>query len=103
MWNEDDIQGQLFSCDEWEMLVGDLGLSRRQGELMYLLVHGYSDRQIGGKLGISLATVRTHISRLFQKFDLQDRVELNCLVFGKFREQCNRMDCPRNRTRCGQK
>jgi DNA-binding NarL/FixJ family response regulator len=49
---------------------------------------GRSDKQIAREMGISISTVRTHVSRLFRKFDLSDRMELMLHVFACLR-QCD--------------
>jgi DNA-binding NarL/FixJ family response regulator len=67
---------EIFAENEWLEIVDGLSLSPRQAEVINCLFHGFSDKQIATKLKISLPTVRTHLSRLFLKFEVQDRVEL---------------------------
>ena len=43
-----------------------------------------SDKQISQQLGMSVATVRTHMSRLFAKFDVKDRIELILLMMNRY-------------------
>ena len=80
------IHWPLLSNDEWTRLVSDLALSPRQAEIVEHLLRGESDKQIARALEISVPTVRTHMSRLFQKFGLNDRVELVLYVFACLRE-----------------
>lgn len=79
-------QTELFSEQEWCLLQQQLGLPRRQAQIVKQIMHGKSDKQIAGELGISLPTVRTHMSRVFRRFDLSDRVELILHVFSCLRE-----------------
>jgi DNA-binding NarL/FixJ family response regulator len=72
---------ELFSEEQWSQLKEQLGLPPRQAEIARHIMHGKSDKQIARELGISLPTVRTHMSRLFKKLDLNDRVELILRVF----------------------
>lgn len=51
-------------------------LSRREVELLRVLVNGYSDREIARRLGISHATVRFHLDSLRVKFGTRSRAQL---------------------------
>ena len=79
---------EIFSQSEWSELVNELRLSARQAEVIKLLFSGHSDKQIAMELQISVPTVRTHLSRLFLRFDVQDRTELVVYVFRHFRKGC---------------
>lgn len=85
----------IFTEQEWQGLIKKLAFSPRQADVVKCLFSGHSDKQIANFLNISLPTVRTHLSRLFLKYDAQDREELILLVFGAFREDCDRKKCPR--------
>ena len=78
----------IFSESEWLEIVNELSLPPRQAEVIKLLFVGHSDKQIALELQISVPTVRTHLSRLFSRFDVQDRTELVLYVFRHFREGC---------------
>jgi len=53
-----------------------LGLSEREVEMAVLIARGLANKEIATKLGISPATVRTHIYNLYQKVGASSRVEL---------------------------
>lgn len=53
-----------------------LGLSGREAEMAVLIARGLANKEIAGELGISPATVRTHIYNLYQKAGARSRVEL---------------------------
>ena len=75
----------LFSDGEWTRARQELGLSPRQTQIVKLVLQGSSDKQIAQELDIALATVRTHMRRLFSKFKLSDRLELTVLVLASLR------------------
>jgi DNA-binding NarL/FixJ family response regulator len=50
-------------------------LSDRELEVLRLTAHGLVNREIGERLSISEATVRTHLSNIFGKLDVRNRVE----------------------------
>ena len=71
-----DEQRELFSEQEWSRVTQRLCLSPQQDALARNLLLGKSDKQIAREMGIAVPTVRSHITRLFRKFELSDRVEL---------------------------
>lgn len=86
---------QIFSKDEWSCISGELNLSVRQSDIVHCLFCGHSDKQIASNLDICIPTVRTHLSRIFHKFDVSDREELILHIFNHFRDGCQKLDCPR--------
>lgn len=52
------------------------GLTPREAQVCLLLAAGRSDEQIATVLGLSYWTVRTHLRKVFTKFDVSNRVEL---------------------------
>lgn len=51
-------------------------LTPREREMATLIAQGQSNKEIASNLGISEATVRTHIYNLFQKVGAQSRIDL---------------------------
>jgi DNA-binding CsgD family transcriptional regulator len=51
------------------------GISQREFEVLELISKGYSNQEIADKLFISLNTVKTHTSNLFQKLDARRRTQ----------------------------
>jgi len=81
---------ELISEQEWTLLQHHLGLSPRQAQIVREIMHAKSDKQIARDLDIALPTVRTHMGRLFRKFDLNDRTELVVHIFMSLREYSRR-------------
>jgi DNA-binding NarL/FixJ family response regulator len=50
------------------------GLTGREVEVLRLLAHGMTNREIGESLFLSPATVKTHVAHLLDKLSLRDRV-----------------------------
>ena len=48
-------------------------LSPREREVIELLARGYSYKEIGEALGVSMPTVNTHIHRIYEKLHVQSR------------------------------
>jgi DNA-binding CsgD family transcriptional regulator len=52
-----------------------LGITRREFEILGLIASGLSNREIAQKLFVSENTVKTHSSRLFDKLDAKRRTQ----------------------------
>ena len=50
-------------------------LSRREGEVLTLIVQGLRNKEISDRLGISLGTVKLHSSKILDKLDVNDRTQ----------------------------
>ena len=53
-----------------------MAITRREKEILKLIVQGYTNRQIGEELNISMRTVEGHRANLLEKLGLHSRVEL---------------------------
>lgn len=51
-------------------------MPKRQREILQLLTRGLSNKQIAAELGIALPTVKNHLSVLFRKYGVSNRVGL---------------------------
>jgi len=54
----------------------DTDLTEREKEVLLLIAEGKSNKEIGEELHISIKTVKTHVSNLLMKCDLEDRTQL---------------------------
>lgn len=52
-----------------------LGITRREHEVLGLLAAGRSNKEIARQLGLSLNTVKTHIARLYEKLEAARRTD----------------------------
>lgn len=52
-----------------------LGLSKRELEVLNLIAEGHSNQEIATQLFVSLNTVKTHSSRLFEKMEVKSRTQ----------------------------
>ena len=62
-----------FIVDEAELK--KLNLTTREYEVLQLLTQGHSNAEIAEKLFLSLSTVKTHVSNLFDKMDVKNRIQ----------------------------
>ncbi|RUT29190.1 response regulator transcription factor [Paenibacillus zeisoli] len=54
----------------------DSGLTEREKEVLLLIAEGKTNKDIGEELHISIKTVKTHVSNLLMKCELEDRTQL---------------------------
>ncbi|MEE1944119.1 response regulator transcription factor [Pedobacter sp. KR3-3] len=52
-----------------------LGLSKRELEVLQLMARGASNQEIADQLFVSLNTIKTHVSRLFEKLEVKRRTQ----------------------------
>ena len=58
-----------------EKALQELGLSKRELEVLQLAAEGLSNIEIANRLFVSLNTIKTHISKLFEKMDVKRRTQ----------------------------
>ncbi|HSJ50056.1 MAG TPA: response regulator transcription factor [Actinomycetota bacterium] len=56
-------------------------LTEREREILELIGHGLANREIAERLYLSMATVKTHVNRVFSKLDLRDRAQAVVLAY----------------------
>lgn len=67
------LDGAPFKADEKR--VNELGITRRELEILGLIAAGLSNREIAERLFVSENTVKTHSSRLFDKLGAKRRTQ----------------------------
>jgi ATP/maltotriose-dependent transcriptional regulator MalT len=65
--------GKPFVPDERKR--EDLGITRREFEILELIAQGMSNREIAGRLYVSENTIKTHSSRVFDKLGAKRRTQ----------------------------
>lgn len=66
---------QLFNNKNKSIAKIDFDLTRRETEILSLLVEGYSYKMIAAKCNVSYATVNTHISSIYHKLQVSSGTE----------------------------
>lgn len=62
-----------FTVNEKELQKS--GISGRELEVLQLMAEGCSNQEIAGRLFVSLNTIKTHSSKLFEKLDVRRRTQ----------------------------
>ena len=63
------------------MNVPSVQLSRREQEVLTLITHGDSTKEIAAKLGVSISTVESHRTHMMRKLKLRNVAELVVYAF----------------------
>lgn len=58
-----------------EAAISALGITTREHQTLELLAAGQSNKEIARTLSVSPNTVKTHVSRLYEKLDVQRRTQ----------------------------
>lgn len=58
-----------------EKALDELGISKRELEVLQLMAKGLSNQEIAKQLFVSLNTIKTHSSKIFEKMDVQRRTQ----------------------------
>ena len=61
-------------------MAGARRLSPRERQIVTLLSDGCPNQQIADRLGLRLQTVKNHLSRIYRKLGVPNRVQLAVLV-----------------------
>ncbi|MCB9231344.1 MAG: DNA-binding response regulator [Bacteroidia bacterium] len=60
---------------EINLIAGETDLSERELDVLKLIAEGMSNQEISDKLFVSLNTVKTHTSNIYQKLDVKRRTQ----------------------------
>lgn len=71
--------GSIVQGPEEEVILNS-NLSKRELQVLKLIVEGQSSQQIADRLFISITTVRTHIQKIYRKLNVKTRAEATALA-----------------------
>ena len=76
--DQDQIQpkNELYEIDEQDIDIDHISrVTKREKEILVLIVRGLSNKEIANELHITERTVKNHISNLFKKINVIDRTQ----------------------------
>jgi DNA-binding NarL/FixJ family response regulator len=75
----EDLTAELNGRDKASLAA----LTPRQHEVLHLVAEGLPNAEIAGRMQVSVATVKSHVSGLLQKLDARDRTQLAVMAYHK--------------------
>ena len=60
---------------ESESKLSEVGISKREEEVLRELITGASNKEIGERLFLSESTIKSHLSKIYSKLKVRNRVE----------------------------
>lgn len=66
---------RVLTPDEWEAYRPPLHLSEREWEVMRGVGHALANKEIAGAMGISVQTVKNHVSNVIAKLGAVNRID----------------------------
>jgi len=83
LWLDHATTEELLSFSRDGHLTSDIrGLTKREREIIPLVCKGYKNKEIAATLGISVPTVKALLSKVFRKFSVSSRSQLQAAVMG---------------------
>jgi DNA-binding CsgD family transcriptional regulator len=76
-----------LSKREWSHVTTVLGLTKREADIVWLILKCRRDKEIASDLRVSVATVRTHLRHIFVRARVMDRVELVLSIWEMLRHK----------------
>lgn len=68
---------EFFNRSSYKTLLEEYGLSRREKEILQLLMEGLTYKQIATQCFVTVDTISTHIKRIYSKLNIHSRSELS--------------------------
>ena len=62
--------------DEWRYVRDRFEFTSQQAKVVALVLRAACDKKVANELHLGLATVRTHLRKIYEKVRVQDRAEL---------------------------
>lgn len=80
---ETEVGRNLAEPPSWQETIAQLGtqITTRESDVLTLLLSGFSNKEIAGKLALSTETVKVHRRNLYAKLNIKSQSELFALFF----------------------
>lgn len=75
-WFETEPLAGVVRPREWVVTPTDLGLTSRQGDVLALVLKGLPNKRIGVILNVSESTVKEHLTAIFERLGVKNRIEI---------------------------
>ncbi|MGE8453528.1 MAG: response regulator transcription factor [Pseudomonadales bacterium] len=80
---ETDVEKSLSAPPQWPETISQLGtqITTRESDVLRLLLSGFSNKEIAGKLSLSAETIKVHRRNIYAKLNIKSQSELFARFF----------------------
>lgn len=75
IFNKNDHNSSTNTTLEVNRECNSIGLTKRELEVLELMAQGYTNQEIANQLFVSLPTIKSHASNLYEKMDVKRRTQ----------------------------
>ncbi|PGT79639.1 hypothetical protein COD11_22175 [Bacillus sp. AFS040349] len=72
---------QINDLVDIKSVILELKLTSREKEILFLILEGLNNQEVGSYLNISVHTVKNHITNIFKKLNVTDRVQAMAKIY----------------------
>jgi DNA-binding NarL/FixJ family response regulator len=82
-WFTQTQQNVISSPHKLPISIEELQLTTRQGEILQLILQGFSNKQIAQKINVTEQTIKDHVSIILERLNVKNRVAVITLLQGR--------------------
>lgn len=71
----------LEEMNDLQNIISTLSLTPREKEILYLILEGLNNQEVGDYLKISVHTVKNHVTNIFKKLNVSDRIQAMAKIY----------------------
>jgi DNA-binding NarL/FixJ family response regulator len=86
IWSSRRVLATFVERNASKRVPAGMEFTKREKEVLEMLVAGRSNREIAAPLGIEVRTVKAHVAKLMRKVGVQNRVALSIHVLNHYAE-----------------
>ena len=79
--NDEKEELQVEEINDIYSTISKLSLTNREKEVLTLILEGLNNQEVATRLVISTHTVKNHLTKIFQKLDVQDRNQAMAYIY----------------------
>ena len=75
------VREQIEEMTDLKSIISTLALTAREKEILYLILEGLNNQEVGEYLKISVHTVKNHVTNIFKKLNVSDRIHAMAKIY----------------------
>lgn len=74
-------ENHIEKLTDLKSVISTLSLTSREKEILYLILEGLTNQEVGQYLNISVHTVKNHVTNIFKKLNVSDRIQAMTKIY----------------------